>query len=87
MFWEESLSFGSGIKANTKVLFGELPDASMISIVKDCSNITLYDKVTLLDSGRILESGKPFTHLQDKTTVIYNYIKETDPDSHKLLRK
>jgi ABC-type multidrug transport system fused ATPase/permease subunit len=87
LLWEESLNFGDGIDANIKRLCKELHTSTIVSVAKDSRNLFLYDQAILVDSGTIAEIGKPINLMQNKESIVYNFVKETEPDMFKHLKR
>lgn len=87
LLWEEGMSFHEGIESMIDKVFDYLKETTILAIGKDSRNMLAYDKVFLIDSGSVADKGNPVACLSNKDSLIHNFVKETDPEGFKILRR
>ena len=87
LLWEEGMSFHEGIESMIDKVFDYLKETTILAIGKDSRNMLAYDKVFLIDSGSVADKGNPVVCLNNKDSLIHNFVKETDPEVFKILRR
>jgi ABC-type arginine transport system ATPase subunit len=87
LFWEDSLNFGDGVEANLVRLFREANTSTILAITRNCKNVLAYDQVILMDNGTVAETGNPRLLMANNESILFSFVKETDPDSFKDVKK
>lgn len=68
-----------------KTIRHEFADSTILTIAHRIRTIIDYDKVMVLDKGRIVEYDKPATLLADKKSQFYSLCKATGPEEFSAL--
>ena len=53
-------------------------NSTVVSILSNMENILLYDRVYILDNGRVMEEGNPKFLIQDKRSKLYKRLLQCD---------
>ena len=53
-------------------------DCTVMSILSDLDNIFLYDRIILLEDGRVVENGNPKYLLKNKNSKLYQRLLKCD---------
>ena len=82
---EDALDFGKGIRWNLQKLESKLPSSTIVCLVNSTGLVPLFEKIALLDAGKILESGSKDHLLAKNTSFTYRFLKQIDPDGLRQL--
>lgn len=53
-------------------------NCTVISILADLEHVLKYDKVVVLDHGKVVEHGNPLLLIRDKNSRLYEKLLQTD---------
>ena len=71
----------------TNALYREFANSTILTIAHRLRTVIDYDRVMLLDQGRIIEYDSPKTLLSDPDSKFYALCKATGKDEFAVLRK
>lgn len=55
------------------------PRMTILSILNGCDNIMRYDRIVVIDGGKVIESAPPGELLQNSSSWLHKYVSEVEP--------
>ena len=68
-------------------LIKSLRDSALVCILNSTADLMKFDKIILLEKGKIIEFGHPLDLIRRPGNEIMKFIKEKDPEVYRALKK